>query len=242
MPLNKGVRINSIHTEIRENLIIYGKNNSQHNESHAIYASKEELQPGSHGISRAASRAPSAPLTRVSSANNLGAMVSSGDHSPATTSGSQSRNSPRGSSQQLPQAGPSSAGDGGGVAPGDLSRRLAKVKFRPGNADRTFSNITAPTSPERPSPPSLHPRSAETSAQGLQDSNSGFHRRIAETLEPEPEFEGDHEDDLPPDEKHIVLHVKIPRYAAPSNSVPPAIISHRVKWSCLIRCVFCHCH
>jgi len=57
-------------------------------------------------------------------------------------------------------------------------------------------------------------------------------------LEVEPDFVPLDEDDLPPEEVHLVLKIPIPALAAPTNTVPPATISHRIKWSCLILFVF----
>jgi hypothetical protein len=100
----------------------------------------------------------------------------------------------------------------------DLQRRLADVATRsPPNAlGHTSPNSHTPSGGHTP----LHPE--------------GWMPEI----EMEPAFEPHDARDIPPEEIHLVLTIPIPLYAAPSNQTMPCMISHRIKWACLILYVF----
>lgn len=222
-PLAKGVRVKEVNVEIRENVTLYGKNDAEHNETFAIFSRKDEVQPSSHGISRTPSRTQSrgpsqpgsAPLSRVTSGTNLAAAN-------AGSSDSSARRSP-----------PISMSPNQSVLAADLSRRLASVSMNNPN------NSTSPSTsgPSSLAGPSHLGHSAPYS--NPSSSNSGFAERIAGTLEPEIDYDhADDEDELPPEELHILLHYPIPPNVAPTNPANPVVISHRIKWSCLIAYVF----
>lgn len=223
VPLGKGIRVKEITTEIRENLIIYGKHGYQHNESHAIFIDKEDCDPNENSINRIQSQPTSAPLSRVASLAQLGdlQLSMSGSHSPSVTH-----------SPSVPSPQPSVSS---GVAPHDLSSRLAKIKVR-GDERTPPYNGNSGGQPTQTSSGYLSPRSRSGTG-SRNDPQSQFVQRVQEALEPEPAFEPLDDQDLPPSEKHMVFHVRIPKFAAPSNAMSPAVISHRIRWTCLIECV-----
>lgn len=207
VPLAKGVRLRSVHTEIRESLTIFGKGDSQHTESHCILTHKSDLSDHSHLISRAPSRAPSEPLSRIPSHTQLSGMSSI---SPGAGS---------------PGVGTPHSTVSGGVAAHDLTRRLAKISARD-NEQQNSGNFLS----EGRSPPTF----SSLGSASRNDPQSQFVQRVQETLEPEPVFEPLDPDDVPPEEAHIVLHLRIPKYACPSNTTQPCVVSHRIKWTCQI--------
>jgi hypothetical protein len=212
-PLAKGVRVLSIQTEIRENTCVssgsfrrtlkredrtvIGKNGQEHADSNPVHMSKQDIERGSHVISRNPSRPPSRPLSRTHSRTN----VQDGIHGLTPPH----LHSPRHSGS-------------GNLEISDLQRRLANLPLDPahGTNGHHHSGTNSHESPE----------GARTPQEAWMPD-----------VEMEPAFNPLDHEDLPPEEIHMIIKIPLPTYTSPTSNVQPAMVSHRIKWACMIMCV-----
>lgn len=161
------------HADFGMNRTIHHKTGNLTTETHTVAMHKEVIE-----ASRPGSTPGSAALSRVQSRSELSAL-SSGMHTPH------------------PMHAPSSSS---GVAPADLSRRLANVSL---NAGTTGSGSNSAVASETPSP-------APGTAQHIHTPEaSGSGSRQIVVYPEEPQFQSLDHEDLPPEETHILINLAI---------------------------------